>query len=633
VPGTETFVVIAPVKALRFWDARTGRLMREFTFGNANIQSFDVAPDGTTVATLSALPLGEGREYSTQLELWDVASGERRRNIEWIDSIEAQSLCAAITPHGRVIATGTRDGKVRFWDISSGEELLSAPVVERGEVEEIAFSPDGERVAVASRGGAYLWEWLTEKKPQKLAGLDRGATSIAFSPDGRWLAAGSDDGVGCRLYDVASAKLVRVLKGQSKHYTPEGIAFDPTGRLLAVPAYESGVELWDVASGQLTRLLATEGIRMREVAISSDEEFLVGIASESTIRVWHLSTGEPLGSQFVGHHDEASEIEFTPDGEKIVSGDRTGVLIVWDADSGRPLHTMGHEHKPWISALKVSPDGERIVSSGHDQSVRVWETESGRQIFRLFGHGRLGGRYKVAIAADGRTFASFGPDMYMRTWDMRTGKCLAEQAVRPQGMMIQEDEEGNVQTERTPFGEGTAFVVMQSEFSVGGDVLLVPQGGAVHVFDVRSGRELRNFAPGGSAAGQFAPSPDGKMLVTTFSQRPAPHQRNQPRTTDLRVIDFATNEVLLHRELDGAYIRTIHFSPDGSLVGLNGVGSGGERDEWTSVVSVESGDVIARVPGRAMEMAFSPDNGRLATSQEDSTVLVWDLAQFRPDED
>lgn len=264
------------------------------------------------------------------------------------------------------------------------------------------------------------------------------------------------------------------------------------------------------------------------------------------------------------------------------------------------------------------------MTAGHDDSIRVWETGTYTQVFKLHGHGRLGGKYQLAIAPDSQTFSSFGPDLFLRSWDLQTGKALTEQAIRPEGMPIKEDEDGNVRA-----GGGYVDAYMDpsrlSRFSADGKLLFVPVNSELHVFDVASGKKSRRFAPGDAPVQEFALSPTGKWLITAASQPEQP--------SELRIVDLASNDVAVHRKLEGKHLGEFRFSKDGALCAINVYSPGMDRDQWISVWVVESGEEFVRLRVKALGMAFSPENTRLATGNPDSSVLIWDLHQARRAQD
>ncbi len=632
IPGGETIVMGVFNDTLRFFDARTGKVLRKIHLGKARAQAFDVAADGKTIATLASRQIGESREYETQLSLWDVTSGDLRSRLKWVEPSSRCSQCLCFAPDGKSIATGASDGKLRLWDIASGTELLNyAPI--KGGIIELAISPDGEKVAVASFEEAVVWDWLKETKPKKLAGLDHRVEALAFSPDGKWLAITGRLGGAAYLFDVATNRLAKRLKLPTDRYVSiKRPAFDPTSSLLTVPTRTQGIELWDLASGKRVQSLAAPRVlNWDNVAISSDGKLLTAIAGSSLFRVWDLRTGKPMGDEFVGHSQSPSEIEFTADGKTVVSGDETGVIRRWVADTGAPLAKIDQE--AWVAALKASPDGQRIVSisAALDNTIRVWDAKTGRQVFKLFGHGRLGGKRQLAIAPDGKTFASFGPDLYLRLWDMGAGKALQEHAIRPPGMTVNLDEDGEVLTYNGTRMNGPEQVSRKSRFSADAKMLLLPSSGKLHVFDVRSGKLLRAFRPGGVEFEAFALSPNGKWLATIQSKPLAEGVAGAPPAPkcDLRIIDFATNKVVVRREIDGGSFSKLCFSPGSRLLAKIGSKTQSFRDGGISLWDVEAGREFAWIPVECSEIAFSPDGERIAAGQLDSSILIWEIAKFR----
>ncbi|QEG33604.1 M56 family metallopeptidase [Bythopirellula goksoeyrii] len=636
LPDNETFVVGTDDNTVRFWDARSGKMVDELDFGEDRFVTFCLSHDGNRLATLSRShrPNPLNRKDKENLIIWDSHSRQSIKRISWTEEGRGISTLA-FSPSGESIAAAARDGTVSLWEIESGIEEIKQETIKGGEIESMVFSPSGEVIAVASQFGVKLFNLWTKENGRPLPGLPHGGQVVEFSPDGAMLAVGSDYNFAASLYDVQSGELLRQLHGKRKDYYREQLCFSSDGSTLIVPAREAhAVEFFDVESGELQNSLDAGIIQPRAVTISPDGKLLACVGSEDAIVVWDFETGETLSDSFIGHEEDPHELLFNRDGQELITGSVDGSIRIWDAATGRQIRRLSHEH--WVAGLALSPDDKWILSCSLDETVRLWDFATGKERYRLPGHGRVGGNSTTAVAfsADGKKFYSFGIDLFLRAYSTKTGRILEEFAIRPSGMKIAENEAGTVK-ERIgdPFSEEQ---IDQAILSSGTSLLAVSgrRKSIIYFFDTKTGQEVNTFHAQDRLM-RYVVSPAHNLLVTIEQSTKVGAQPNaRPlRTYFLRKVNLDTKQVVQEIELAESFASALTLSEDGKLLALcqSDPNWSPISKQWIDVYSVDDLKPQARVPGfknQVVRIEFSPDNSQLATSQRDSTVLIWNLKEF-----
>jgi hypothetical protein len=232
----------------------------------------------------------------------------------------------AFSPDGRRLASASKDRTVKVWDAATGQELLTLRGHTDG-VTRVAFSPDSRRLASASGDSiekdstVKVWDAATGQEVLNLKGHTGGVTSVAFSPDGRRLACASRDNT--KVWDTATGQETLTLKGYAS-------AFSPDSRRLACASGDGMVKVWDAATGQEVLTFRGYSVWNSGMAFSFDGRRLACASGDGMVKVWDAATGQEVLT-LKGHISEVGSVAFSFDGRRLASasGDRT--VKVWDA--------------------------------------------------------------------------------------------------------------------------------------------------------------------------------------------------------------------------------------------------------------------------------------------------------------
>ena len=278
-------------------------------------------------------------------------------------------------------------------------------------INEIAYSPDGTRLAVANSIGIWIYDAQTGEDLKILTRHTNWVNSVSFSPDGQTLASGSDDDI-IRLWDVSTGDPIRTLTGHT--FDVLSVSFSPDGRTLASGGGDETIRLWDVATGDPIRTLTGHRLWVNSVSFSPDGHTLASGGGDETIRLWDVSTGDLLRT-LTGHTWSVNSVSFSPDGQTLASGSEDNTIRLWDVATGASIHTLAGHTYP-VTSVSFSPDGQTLASGSRDNTIRLWDVATGASIYTLAGH--TSDVLSVSFSPDGQTLASRSAGNTVMLWDM-----------------------------------------------------------------------------------------------------------------------------------------------------------------------------------------------------------------------
>jgi RNA polymerase sigma factor (sigma-70 family) len=617
LPDSKTVVSIRDGHAIPFWDARTGQLVREIDTGKFSVGQRYAFSRGAKRLAVSGSVDDEKWGWRHLVRVYDTASGKVLRSFDRESRDGASAL--ALSPGGDLLFSLSYTGKLRVEEVATGVELLRQKFPGDVAGTSLAISPDGSTLAVATGANThklFLWNWQAAEEPRALKAPRYTGNSLAFSPDGKLLAECGHFEPTVRLWEVPSGRLLRKLElPDHARYRRFRVAFSPDGKALAAAGQNNQtvvIHLWDPATGKFLKRLPVGGA----LAFSPDGKLLAAGS-----RVWDLAAGKELSANDQAHSGAVEHILTGPD-NLVVTASEDNTIRLWDAATARQRHCLAHDG--WVRAVALSPDGTRLVSNSLDDTVCLWDVATGRKIYRLAGHGELGGRRAVVFSPDGQSFLSWGDDMHLRKWDVRTGKAVFEISIRPSGVKVpDEDDEDRPGRIHTP---------PEGRFTPDGKHLILQSGGKFFIMGASTGKELRHFPSETGYLTGLAISPDSKLLLGSAWGEPV--QRKLPdgrmlstsaRDHPVTWWDLTTGKqqkrILLPKEGAGP----VAFSPDGKFFAA----ASSQPLACIRLVEVPTGREVRRIEGfrgAVRSLAFLPDGRRLISGMEDGSALFWNLA-------
>jgi WD40 repeat protein/DNA-binding SARP family transcriptional activator len=490
-PGEELLATYSTNEQI-IWEAGSGTKLLELPAPASETNMGVFSPEGTQFATVVDFQV---------LEIIDIRSGRETFSGEH----DYDVISFTFSPDGRYIAAGGRSTTVQVWDLESGQihQALAVGAISP-QVEAMAYSPDGTRLAVAD----VMFDVDTGQEQFRLRGHTRGILHVAFNAGGTRLITASYDGT-TKVWDITPA---HELFARSAHGgMVYDVAYSPDGALLATAGRDGSAVVWDAESGDALRVLAGHSDVVNGVAFSPDGKLLATASADRSVILWETATGQKLRT-LIGHDADrpggipmfrgVMAVAFSPqclgaagapsEPCPLATVGMDGQLIVWDAATGQRLFDY-QEAIGGLKSVAFGPDGKLLAigSTGEPENTigtaTVLEVASGDILSTMPGH--AGWVWDLAFSPDGKRLATVDFRGVGRIWDVATGESLAELTGPPSGFSV------------TYCSTGTRLATGSGE-------------GTITLWDAESGLPLLSLHSQPDPVGGIACSPDGDYLAT-----------------------------------------------------------------------------------------------------------------------
>lgn len=271
----------------------------------------------------------------------------------------------ALLINGNTVISGSGDKTIRIWDLQQSRTLQTL-IGHRSMINTLALSTD--QLTLFSAGSdqdILIWDLATGKVKQTIAAAHSSPiNTLTLSPDGKLLASGSADGE-VKVWDAKTGELAAQLNSQDSVINT--LIFSRDGRYLFGGG--QALQRWELDTQQ-EKLFFNDNNFINDLATSPDNQVLISVAADKTVRFWDLATGDPLGTG-IGHASSVNDVVISADGLTFVTAGADGTLCIWDMNSRKlveRLEGFGSD----IYRYGEAPAGQIVTAGGKDYTVKVF---------------------------------------------------------------------------------------------------------------------------------------------------------------------------------------------------------------------------------------------------------------------
>jgi WD40 repeat protein len=285
----------------------------DFQTLGGEVWASEFAPDGRHILTMGG----------NDAQLWNLST--MRPVVRY--SPHGAVASAALSPDGKLIATGSWDHSAKIWDAATGHAVRKLDGGHKGYINSVEFSSDGSELLTASDdNNALIWNVATGKPTGTVFhGHTARLLSATFSPDGKYVLTASGDKT-AKIWNRAGGDAIKTLEGHK----------------------------WAVLCGQF----------------SADGKHIITGSQDTTAIIWDAATGKVL-VPLLGHTAPVTAVAFSPDGTRALTGSQDNSAKLWDAVTGKEILSLpGHTQE--VTSVSFSPDGRNVLTSSRDGTAIIW---------------------------------------------------------------------------------------------------------------------------------------------------------------------------------------------------------------------------------------------------------------------
>ena len=541
-----------------------------------------------------------------------------------------------------------------------------------GVTTDAVYSPDGGHIAIASTLGISIYQADTLDEEIYFE-TSASVNSVVFSSDGENLVTGLGDNT-VKIWQASDGTMIKSFEGHKEDTTkkdegdPEitSVAISPDGSIVAAGSTDGTVSMWQISDGNLINTLENHTLYVSSVFFSPDGQALFSASWDGTVRMMNVSDGELIRA-FGGNR--VIDAVLSVDDKILASYDQgffasKGNLILWDVESGKKLQTITDESFD-VTSIAISPDGKYVAAAREDYSVKLWDTSSGEGIINLEDLQPDGtyylSRFVVTFSPDSQSVLLAGRDV-TGIWNVTSGSLLQNKVTQSQPVYyiaLSPDQKALASVEGTVVFvreiSDAKLIPFQDDVYTSGNVTFSPDGttvavglfdgsarfwpiteqGARRSFEISKNRRVSAvaFSPDGNilAFGAYdkievRQSVDGSLIntispgstdyINSLAFSPGGDYLAYANYADvIKIFDASTWKTV--KTYTG---NTLAFSPDGKLL------AGGSFDKEVQVLEIASGETLLTLkdlPDEVHSVAFSPDGKLLLAGCADGTIHVW----------